>query len=114
MAVAANARSIREFDEALTRGWYNVSIKCVYCKMIFFLLILESFSVSFGFKSVDDYYYKASSSKSIEHVRTPLLCIQVNPHACEQLFSFNVNEGVLLFPFAHNSTSSHIDCAFAQ
>ncbi|XP_039141968.1 embryogenesis-associated protein EMB8 [Dioscorea cayenensis subsp. rotundata] len=51
MAVAANARSIREFDEALTR-------------------------VSFGFKSVDDYYYKASSSKSIEHVRTPLLCIQ--------------------------------------
>ncbi|KAM0934411.1 putative alcohol O-acetyltransferase [Dioscorea sansibarensis] len=49
--VAANARSIREFDEALTR-------------------------VSFGFKSVDDYYCNASSSKSIEHVRTPLLCIQ--------------------------------------
>ncbi|KAJ0811218.1 putative alcohol O-acetyltransferase [Helianthus annuus] len=48
---AANCRSIREFDEALT-------------------------SVSFGFKSVDDYYLKSSSSDSIQHVRTPLLCIQ--------------------------------------
>ncbi|KAJ0962146.1 hypothetical protein J5N97_029974 [Dioscorea zingiberensis] len=51
ISMAANAQSIREFDEALTR-------------------------VSFGFKSVDDYYYNASSSKSIKHVRTPLLCIQ--------------------------------------
>ncbi|KAM0059934.1 putative alcohol O-acetyltransferase [Helianthus debilis subsp. tardiflorus] len=48
---AANCKSIREFDEALT-------------------------SVSFGFKSVDDYYLKSSSSDSIQHVRTPLLCIQ--------------------------------------
>lgn len=48
---AANCKSIREFDEALTR-------------------------VSFGFKSVDDYYQKSSSSDSIKHVTTPLLCIQ--------------------------------------
>ncbi|MFS8029737.1 putative alcohol O-acetyltransferase [Helianthus anomalus] len=48
---AANCKSIREFDEALT-------------------------SVSFGFKSVDDYYSKSSSSNSIQHVCKPLLCIQ--------------------------------------
>ncbi|XP_057509954.1 embryogenesis-associated protein EMB8 isoform X2 [Actinidia eriantha] len=47
----ANAKSVREFDEGLTR-------------------------VSFGFKSVDDYYSNSSSSDSIKHVRTPLLCIQ--------------------------------------
>ncbi|XP_010919344.2 embryogenesis-associated protein EMB8 [Elaeis guineensis] len=49
--MAANARSVREFDEGLTR-------------------------VSFGFKSVDDYYFNSSSSSSIENVCTPLLCIQ--------------------------------------
>ncbi|KAK9274984.1 hypothetical protein L1049_022241 [Liquidambar formosana] len=49
--VVANAKSVREFDEGLTR-------------------------VSFGFKSVDDYYSKSSSSDSIKHVQTPLLCIQ--------------------------------------
>ncbi|XP_040987017.1 embryogenesis-associated protein EMB8-like isoform X2 [Juglans microcarpa x Juglans regia] len=49
--LAANAKTLREFDEGLTR-------------------------VSFGFKSVDDYYYNSSSSDSIEHVRIPLLCIQ--------------------------------------
>ncbi|XP_020590731.1 embryogenesis-associated protein EMB8 [Phalaenopsis equestris] len=49
--MAANARTVREFDEGLTR-------------------------VSFGFKSVDDYYFNSSSSNSIVHVRTPLLCIQ--------------------------------------
>ncbi|KAK4844053.1 hypothetical protein QYF36_015836 [Acer negundo] len=48
---AANANSVREFDEGLTR-------------------------VSFGFKSVDDYYSNSSSSDSIKHVRIPLLCIQ--------------------------------------
>ncbi|TXG50760.1 hypothetical protein EZV62_023284 [Acer yangbiense] len=48
---AANAKSVREFDEGLTR-------------------------VSFGFKSVDDYYSNSSSSDSIKHVRIPLLCIQ--------------------------------------
>ncbi|KAM0059932.1 putative alcohol O-acetyltransferase [Helianthus debilis subsp. tardiflorus] len=48
---AANCKSIREFDEALT-------------------------SVSFGFKSVDDYYSKSSSSNSIQRVCKPLLCIQ--------------------------------------
>ncbi|KHN46491.1 Embryogenesis-associated protein EMB8 [Glycine soja] len=49
--LAANAKSVREFDDALTR-------------------------VSFGFKSVDEYYSNSSSSDSIKHVRTPLLCIQ--------------------------------------
>ncbi|CAL9077567.1 unnamed protein product [Musa acuminata var. zebrina] len=49
--MAANARSVREFDEGLTR-------------------------VSFGFKSVDDYYFNSSSSSSIGCVCTPLLCIQ--------------------------------------
>ncbi|KAI3713472.1 hypothetical protein L1987_72050 [Smallanthus sonchifolius] len=48
---AANCKSVREFDEALTR-------------------------VSFGFKSVDDYYSKSGSSESIQHVCRPLLCIQ--------------------------------------
>ncbi|XAR70093.1 Alcohol O-acetyltransferase [Bertholletia excelsa] len=48
---AASAKSVREFDEGLTR-------------------------VSFGFKSVDDYYSNSSSSDSIKHVSTPLLCIQ--------------------------------------
>nr|XP_043607339.1 embryogenesis-associated protein EMB8-like [Erigeron canadensis] len=48
---AANCKSVREFDEALTR-------------------------FSFGFKSADDYYLKASSSDSIQHVCRPLLCIQ--------------------------------------
>lgn len=49
--LAANAKSVRDFDEGLTR-------------------------VSFGFKSVDDYYYNSSSSDSIKHVCKPLLCIQ--------------------------------------
>ncbi|PWA50446.1 hypothetical protein CTI12_AA472430 [Artemisia annua] len=48
---ALNSKSVREFDDSFTR-------------------------VSFGFKSVDDYYLKSSSSNSIKHVRTPLLCIQ--------------------------------------
>ncbi|KAJ4956033.1 hypothetical protein NE237_012816 [Protea cynaroides] len=49
--LAANAKSVREFDEGLTR-------------------------VSFGFKSVDDYYFNSSSSDIIKHVQKPLLCIQ--------------------------------------
>lgn len=49
--LAANAKSVRDFDEGLTR-------------------------VSFGFKSVDDYYSNSSSSDSIKHVCRPLLCIQ--------------------------------------
>ncbi|KAK1438561.1 hypothetical protein QVD17_04370 [Tagetes erecta] len=48
---AANCKSVREFDEALTR-------------------------VSFGFKSVDDYYSKSGSADSIQYVCKPLLCIQ--------------------------------------
>lgn len=51
ISLAANARTIREFDDGLTR-------------------------VSFGFKSVDDYYLNSSSKYSIEHVRVPLFCIQ--------------------------------------
>ncbi|KAK7263966.1 hypothetical protein RJT34_31566 [Clitoria ternatea] len=49
--LAAKAKSVREFDDGLTR-------------------------VSFGFKSVDEYYSNSSSSDSIKHVKTPLLCIQ--------------------------------------
>ncbi|XP_013600197.1 PREDICTED: embryogenesis-associated protein EMB8 isoform X1 [Brassica oleracea var. oleracea] len=49
--MAANADTVRDFDEGLTR-------------------------VSFGFKTVDEYYSKSSSSKAIKHVRIPLLCIQ--------------------------------------
>ncbi|KAF3322441.1 embryogenesis-associated protein EMB8 isoform X1 [Carex littledalei] len=49
--MVANARSVRDFDEGLTR-------------------------VTFGFKSVDDYYYNSSSSRSIKDVSVPLLCIQ--------------------------------------
>lgn len=49
----ANARTVRDFDEGLTR-------------------------VSFGFKSVDDYYSNSSSSDSIKNVTVPLLCIQAD------------------------------------
>ncbi|KAK9716713.1 hypothetical protein RND81_06G252500 [Saponaria officinalis] len=49
--MAANAKTVKEFDEGLTR-------------------------VSFGFKSADDYYMHSSSADSIKHVQTPLLCIQ--------------------------------------
>ncbi|XP_031095989.1 embryogenesis-associated protein EMB8 [Ipomoea triloba] len=49
--LAANAKTVKEFDEGLTR-------------------------VSFGFKSADDYYSNSSSSDSIKSVCTPLLCIQ--------------------------------------
>ncbi|XP_010426624.1 PREDICTED: embryogenesis-associated protein EMB8-like [Camelina sativa] len=49
--LAANAETLRDFAEGVTR-------------------------VSFGFKSVDEYYSKSSSSKVIKHVRIPLLCIQ--------------------------------------
>ncbi|MBA0859529.1 hypothetical protein Goshw_007826 [Gossypium schwendimanii] len=49
--LALNARQVRDFDEGLTR-------------------------VSFGFKSLDEYYYKASCFHSIKHVQVPLLCIQ--------------------------------------
>ncbi|GJU25205.1 embryogenesis-associated protein EMB8-like protein [Tanacetum coccineum] len=48
---ALNSKSVREFDDSFTR-------------------------VAFGFKSVDEYYLKSSSSDSIKHVCTPLLCIQ--------------------------------------
>lgn len=50
---AANAKTVRDFDEGLTR-------------------------VSFGFKSVDDYYSNSSSSDSIKNISIPLLCIQAD------------------------------------
>lgn len=49
--MVANAKTVKEFDEGLTR-------------------------VSFGFKSADDYYLNSSSSDSIKDVCIPLLCIQ--------------------------------------
>ncbi|XP_047336010.1 embryogenesis-associated protein EMB8-like [Impatiens glandulifera] len=49
--MAAHARTVREFDEGITR-------------------------VAFGFESADDYYFNSSSSDCIKYVRTPLLCIQ--------------------------------------
>lgn len=34
-------------------------------------------AVSFGYKTVDEYYFASSSSRSIKDVKVPLLCIQV-------------------------------------
>ncbi|XP_057967472.1 embryogenesis-associated protein EMB8-like [Malania oleifera] len=48
---SANAKSIKDFDEGVTR-------------------------VSFGFKSANDYYSNSGSADSIKDVQTPLLCIQ--------------------------------------
>uniref|UniRef100_A0A0A0KNN2 AB hydrolase-1 domain-containing protein n=1 Tax=Cucumis sativus TaxID=3659 RepID=A0A0A0KNN2_CUCSA len=49
--LAAQATTVRDYDDALTR-------------------------VSFGFNTVDEYYSKSSSSKFIKDVKIPLLCIQ--------------------------------------
>ncbi|CAM6105672.1 unnamed protein product [Calypogeia fissa] len=49
--LAANAKTVRDFDEGITR-------------------------VSFGFKTVDEYYFYSSSSRNIKDVKIPLLCIQ--------------------------------------
>ncbi|KAK8591609.1 hypothetical protein V6N13_031648 [Hibiscus sabdariffa] len=46
-----NPRTVREYDEAITR-------------------------VSLGFKSVDEYYSNSCSCDVVQHVRIPLLCIQ--------------------------------------
>ncbi|KAJ7945099.1 embryogenesis-associated protein EMB8 [Quillaja saponaria] len=51
ISLAAHAKTVRDFDDGLTR-------------------------VSFGFKSVDEYYSSSCSADSIKHVCTPLLCIQ--------------------------------------
>ncbi|GBG76200.1 hypothetical protein CBR_g21949 [Chara braunii] len=48
---ARAARTVREFDEGLTR-------------------------VSFGYRTVEDYYFDASSCRSVPYVRIPLLCVQ--------------------------------------
>ena len=50
-ARAAAARTIRDFDDAITR-------------------------VSFGFDSVDAYYAAASSARAVPRVAVPLLCLQ--------------------------------------
>ncbi|GJP54053.1 hypothetical protein CLOM_g13169 [Closterium sp. NIES-68] len=49
--LVARAKTVRDFDVGLTR-------------------------VSFGYPSVDAYYYDASSCRSIPNVRLPLLCVQ--------------------------------------
>ncbi|KAI4312690.1 hypothetical protein MLD38_037491 [Melastoma candidum] len=49
--LAVNVKTVKDFDEGLT--------------------------LSFGFKSADDYYFHSNSSDSIRNVCTPLLCIQV-------------------------------------
>jgi hypothetical protein len=49
--LAANAKTVRDFDNGITK-------------------------VSFGYKTVDDYYFDASSSRLVHNVRVPLLCIQ--------------------------------------
>eukprot|EP00899_Mesostigma_viride_P007739 jgi/Mesvir1/16967/Mv15815-RA.1 len=56
---ARTCRSVREFDEAITR-------------------------VSFGFATVDEYYAWSGSCHSIPNVRVPLLCLQAmdDPIAC--------------------------------
>lgn len=51
LPMAKKCQSVRQFDEGLTR-------------------------VSFGYKTVDDYYYDASSCRTIKNVQVPLLCIQ--------------------------------------
>lgn len=53
--------------------------------------LLIILAVSFGFKSVDDYYSNSCSSDSIKHVRIPLLCIQVNSLP---LLVVHTNEGM--------------------
>lgn len=50
--LAANSKTIRQFDDAITR-------------------------VSFGWPSVAEYYQGSGSCHSIPHVRIPLLCLQV-------------------------------------
>jgi predicted alpha/beta-fold hydrolase len=49
---AASSKDLRTFDDAITR-------------------------VSFGFKSVDDYYETCSSANKVPDVAIPLLCMQV-------------------------------------
>lgn len=78
---ALNAKTIREFDEALTRGVPCIPLNLNIDTAHSFTLSTSRFSfliiaVSFGFKSVDDYYANSCSSDSIRNVRIPLLCIQ--------------------------------------
>ncbi|KAK9809973.1 hypothetical protein WJX72_002837 [[Myrmecia] bisecta] len=74
--LAARCRTIREFDDALTR-------------------------CSFGWPSVDAYYAGSSSSLSIPHVKIPLLCIQaaddpIAPAGCIPYDAIRKNSHCLL------------------
>eukprot|EP00246_Nothoceros_aenigmaticus_P001554 TRINITY_DN12047_c0_g1_i1.p1 TRINITY_DN12047_c0_g1~~TRINITY_DN12047_c0_g1_i1.p1 ORF type:complete len:404 (+),score=36.01 TRINITY_DN12047_c0_g1_i1:256-1467(+) len=51
MDLVARAKTVRDFDEGLTR-------------------------VSFGYRTVEEYYADASSSRVVERVKIPVLCIQ--------------------------------------
>lgn len=82
--MAANAKTVRDFDEGLTRGKYlctwNLLSLCIlrWQYIVCWSHYMLYLAVSFGFKSVDDYYSNSSSSDSIKDVCIPLLCIQVN------------------------------------
>ena len=70
-ALVASAKTVRDFDEAVTR-------------------------VTFGFDSVDAYYYDASSSRlSVGNVRVPLLVVQAkdDPIAVTDAVPRDVIEG---------------------
>lgn len=84
----ANAKSVRDFDQGLTRGtWLGTDILLFYFSLLRWVsylyaiklsTLLWELAVSFGFKSVDDYYSNSSSSHAISDVCRPLLCIQVD------------------------------------
>ena len=78
-SLALNAKTIRDFDEAIT-------------------------AVSFDWPSVDDYYAGSSSSMSIPNVAIPLLIVQVNIEnesvlnfVCSQILSAGGRGGLLKF-----------------
>jgi hypothetical protein len=74
---AASSQDLRTFDDAITR-------------------------VSFGFKSVDDYYTTCSSVNKVPSVAIPLLCMQVrserrkNRAFCVQTVVKCMREGVVV------------------
>ncbi|XVF51217.1 hypothetical protein PTKIN_Ptkin04bG0167000 [Pterospermum kingtungense] len=69
--LATSENSVRDFDEGLTR-------------------------VSFGFKSVDEYYSKSGSCDSIKYVERPLLCIQKLEYAFGHPFMFSMSKACCL------------------
>lgn len=102
ISLAANAKSVRQFDDGLTRGMYFSPLKGqLFIRLRDFVMcaitlqyFLWNRAVSFGFKSVDDYYFNSSSSDSVKHVRIPLLCIQVGCfyHFRRQKFLISADE----------------------